>query len=113
MQIGCKLTLVIPITDQCELTVQLQLTDLVLQKVVGPQLLRNQILLWSLEGWQVDEKRDAASWLVLLPELVFQVSIECRLARTRVAKNKHDLAVAGKKVPDLIHKREQIVIRVL
>lgn len=41
---------------------------------------------------------------------MFEMAIESRLARTKVAQHQHYLALTGKKPLHLLHQREEIVI---
>jgi hypothetical protein len=55
VDVGGELALVVPVADEDKLTVLLQLLNLCLGKVVGPQMLTYEVLVGSVNYGQVDE----------------------------------------------------------
>ena len=68
MEVDLLLTLVVPVADDNEMTVLLHLLDLVVTKVVGPQMLRDQIPVWAVDCGKVDEQRNRSTLFVLGPQ---------------------------------------------
>lgn len=80
MKVDFKLALVVSVTDENGLLVFLHLQDLVARKAMNIELLPNHIIMWFMDGGQVDEKWNGITICVVGPEVVLQVSVECRFA---------------------------------
>jgi hypothetical protein len=83
VQIAYLLALIVSIADQRERSVQLQLSDLWFSEFGFSELFGDHIVFRLVDGWQVDMQWDCTAFLVCLPQVAFEFSIECRLARTR------------------------------
>jgi hypothetical protein len=58
------LAFVVSVTDQCELAMSLQLSDLWFCELDPPELFSDHIVLRSVDGRQVDMERDDSAFLI-------------------------------------------------
>jgi hypothetical protein len=70
MEVGFELTLIISIADNNKVAMLFELLNLVRSEIVEVELLLNEILVWSVDSWEIDVEGDRSVFLVSLPESV-------------------------------------------
>jgi len=110
IQVVCLLAFIISVADQCELSMQLQLSYLRLSEIDLPKLFCDHIVFRLIDGRQVDVERDCSVLFVRLPQVTLEFSVECRLACSRVSKKKEYLLIAVQELINFVHQRESCLI---
>jgi hypothetical protein len=104
VQVVYLLALIVSVTNQCEPSVEFQLSDLRLSKLGPPELFSDHIMFWLDNCWQVDIERDYTCLLVRLPQVALEFPVECRFTCSRVSKQEEDHLITCQELVDLLHQ---------